>query len=391
MAWGGQKGIAIMWPFLGPLVVDPNDPGTAYQTNPFTNPSSFTSHITPTVLAQIKAAGFDHVRLSVAPGPWIDAVGDAARTDYLFVLFDVAVDTCLSAGLGVMIDLHDTYYVKNMPPELLAGGTGSAIWQKRIQVTRAFASRYRSRPPHLLTLELFNEPLPAGSISGEWKDYLWSLYQVARTEMPAHTLILSAENYSAIDQLTAFDPRPYGKNVMWAIHPYIPAIYAIQGYPQSSYNKYVYNLGWPPNPAAKTAAIAAMTANVNADASLSAGQKIATIASQTAELGYFFDVPLDAAWIASELDKLDAWQAAYGLAAGNIVANEFGVTRSNSGNNGDGFTGAPDAGRPVYLDAMAAALDAKGFRRTVFALDAIDYGVTDGVGQSVGTFIMGTP
>lgn len=76
MAWGGQKGIAIMWPFLGPLVVDPNDPGTAYQTNPFTNPSSFTSHITPTVLAQIKAAGFDHVRLSVAPGPWIDAVGD---------------------------------------------------------------------------------------------------------------------------------------------------------------------------------------------------------------------------------------------------------------------------------------------------------------------------
>ena len=79
------------------------------------------------------------------------------------------------------------------------------------------------------------------------------------------------------------------------IHPYIPAIFAIQGYPYSSYNKYVHGLAWPPSPEAKAAAIAAIAADVAVDGSLTAAQKVATIASQTTELDYYFDVPLDAA------------------------------------------------------------------------------------------------
>lgn len=386
VAWNGQRGINIMWPFLGPLVVDPNDPNTEYQTNPFTNPAAFVDHATPAVLARVKAAGFDHVRLPVAPGPWMDAIaaGNETRIEYLFTLFDAAVDACIAAGLGVMIDMHDSYYVKNMPPELLASGISSAIWLRRIEITKRFAARYASKPKDKLCLELFNEPLAAGSISGLWKDYLWSLYQVARTAMPNHTLLLTAENYSSIDQLVAFDPRPYGNNVLWAIHPYIPAIFAIQGYNQSSYNKYVSGLEYPPDSSKKSAAIAAMTANVNADGSLTSGQKTATIASQTQELNYYFDVPLGASWIGSEFQKVADWCASYGLSANRIIANEYGVTRTNVD-----FTGAPAASRVAYLNAVGPLLWNRGFRSSIFSLDAVDYGITDGTGQDIGNFLPG--
>lgn len=34
---------------------------------------------------------------------------------------------------------------------------------------------------------------------------------------------------------------------------------------------------------------------------------------------------------------------------------------------------------------MSAALDSAGFRRTLFALDAVDYGITNGIGSTIGT------
>lgn len=375
-----------MWPFLGPLVVNPNDPNTDYQTNPFTNPSAWSTHVTTAVLQKVIDGGFDHVRLPVAPGPWMDAVQDAdeTRIEYLFSLFDVAIDSCLAMGIKVMIDMHDAYYVKNMPPELLAGGTSSAIWLRRVEVTRRFAARYSAKPKNMLCLELFNEPLAASSITGNWTDYLASLYAVARSAMPNHTLLLTAENYSSVDQLVAFDPAPYDSNTLWVIHPYIPAIFAIQGYPFSSYNKYVYGLKFPPVPAEKAATIAAMTANVNADASLTSGQKTATIASQTTELNFYFDVPLGSSWINGEFAKVITWCTAKGIPASRIVANEYGVTRDNVD-----FSGAPTASRIAYLNAINPLLTARGFRKSVFSLDAIDYGITDGTGQNIGAFLAG--
>lgn len=369
-----------MWPFLGPLVVNPEDPDTEYQENPFTNPSSFADHAGPH-LQKLVDAGYDHVRLPVAPGPWLDAVrdGDEERIEYLFTLFDEAVDLCLSAGLRVMIDMHDSYYVRNMPPELLASGIGSARWQRRIEVTRRFAARYRSRSKARLCLELFNEPLAAGSISGNWRDYLWSLYQAARAAMPNHTILVTAENWSDIDSLVNTDPTPYGKNVLWVIHPYIPTLFGHQGY-RNGYNNWVSGLAWPPNPADKASAIAAMEAAIDADQSVS--DKAAQKAFTESQLDYYFDAPLGEEWIAGELDKIDAWLTTHDLTAGHIVANEYGVTRDNAS-----YDGAPAESRAPYIAMMNGLLDAKGFRKTIFALDAPDYGITDGEGSDIGDWI----
>ncbi len=331
------------------------------------------------MLKTLVAAGYDHVGLKVAPGPWIDAVDDSDRLEYLFGLIDAAISDCLSAGLGVILDMHDSYYVKNTPTELLADGAEGALFQKRVTVTRLFAERYADKPKSKLMFGLFNEPPPASDISGDWSGYLWALYQVARTAMPNHTIMCSTPNYSGIDELIAFDPAPYGSNVRWAIHPYLPAIFAHQGYP-NGYNNWVGGvLSWPPDAADKDAAIAAMTANVNADDSLTSGEKTSTIASQTTELGYYFDVPEDGDWIDGQLSDATDWATENGV---KLAANEMGCTRSN-----DDFRATDSASRAVYIPMMTAKLAALGIPYTVFALDAPDYGITDGTGSAIGKLL----
>ncbi len=376
--FAGTKGINIMWPFLGPTVVDPGNPSTTYQSNPFTNPSDFVTHVPQTRLNELKTLGFDHVRLNVAPGPWQEAINDPSRVEYLFTLLDPAVDSIIAAGLGCMIDLHPSYYVIYQPTQILAGGTSGPLFTSYKQMLAAFANRYKTKPTNKFMLELFNEPLHSSSISGLWSNYLKQMYDVVRPIMTTHTIGLTMENYSSINELVASNPSYYDSNTYWVVHPYIPAIFSIQGYNVGTYNKYVYGLEWPPNPAQKASIITLMQNNVNADAGVS--DKTAMIAAQRQEIDYYFDVPLNKTWVVSELNKVKTWCDTYGIAYGRIIANEYGVTRTNSD-----YTGAPAASRVAWINDMSEALDAAGFKRSLFALDAPDYGITSGTGSTIGT------
>lgn len=376
----GFNGINIMWPFLGPTVVDPKDPNTTYSPNPFLNPSSWSDHVPPPVLAALVARGFDFVRICVAPGPWIDAVADRTRTAMLFGLLDVAVHSCLDAGLAVNLDMHDTYYVKNTPHQLLANGPNGALFAKRVAVTRSFAQRYATYDPAAVALELFNEPTAPGSINGDWLEYLKALYTAARGAMPNHTLLLTMENWSDVSHLMRVNPFSYDANTLWVIHPYLPAIFALQGYKDSDIGKYVSGLNWPPVPSEQPGVNARMVTAVSADESLTEAQKRARIQSIQATIGWYYSLPEDKARLGVYLDPVVDWCRSNGISPSRIIANEYGVTRDNPA-----FRGAPAASRIAWLNAMADLLNARGFRKAVFALDAIDYGITDGAGSTIGT------
>ncbi len=379
MSFTGQHGINVMWPFMGPLVVDPENPGTTYRENVFDNPpGGWSAHITSGVLDQIKRAKFDHIRLNVVPGPWMEALGNSTRLEYLFGLIDTAVDQIIDSGLGVVIDLHATNYVLFKVNDCLDGATN---FSKYNAVVGLFADRYRTRSQSRLALALFNEPPAPTDFAGNWAAMQRTQYATARSKMTAHTIGLTSDTYASIDRMALLDPRGFDPNTMFEIHPYLPALFAIQGYPYSSYNKYTFGLHYPPNPTEKASAIAAMTAQVNADSSLTSQQKLDMIASQTQELGYYFDVPLDQTWMRTELDKLDPWMAAYDIRPNRIFCGEFGVTRTN-----EQFTGADRLSRAHYLSDLSSTIRSKGFRKNVFALDAIDYGITTGTGQDIGAF-----
>lgn len=379
VSFTGQHGINIMYPFMAPLVVDPENPATTYRELVFDNPSGFPDHVTEAVLVQIKQAKFDHIRLNVVPGPWMEALGNTPRLEYLFGLIDEALDLIMDSGLGVVIDLHATNYVLFKVNDCLDGATN---FTKYNAVVGMFADRYRTRSQSRFALTLFNEPPAPSDFSETWAAMQRTLYATARSKMTAHTIGLTSDTYSSIDRMVLLNPRGFDPNTIFEIHPYLPALFAIQGYPLSSYNKYTFGLHYPPNPAEKATAIAAMTAKVNADSNLTSQQKLDMIASQTQELGYYFDVPLDQPWMRSELDKLDPWMTAYDIRPNRIFCGEFGVTRTN-----EQFSGADRLSRAHYLRDLSSTIRSKGFRKNVFALDAIDYGITTGVGrQDIGEF-----
>lgn len=383
VAFRGESGINIMWPFMGPTVVNPSDPNTAYSANPFLNPSSWSDHVSSAALAALVANGFDFVRICVAPGPWIDAVADSTRTTMLFGVLDVAVQSCLKAGLAVNIDLHDTYYVKNTPRQLLANGTSGALFRKRVTVTHSFAQHYATSDPTLVALELFNEPIDPGSINGDWLEYLNVLYAAARSGMPNHTLLLTMENWSDVGHLMRANPASYDANTLWVVHPYAPAIFTFQGYEGgTNLGKYVSGLDWPPVQSQRPDVIARMIAAVSADGSLTDAQKTAQIQSTRATIGWYYSLPENKARLGLDLAPVMDWCRTNGISPNRIIANEYGVTRDSHA-----FRGAPTASRIAWLNAMAELLNARGVRKAVFALDAIDFGITDGTDNNIGTIM----
>jgi len=382
VTFSGVNGINIMWPFMGPTVVNPNDPNTAYSANPFLNPSSWSDHVPPAVLTRLVARGFDFVRICVAPGPWIDAVADSTRTAALFGMLDVAVQSCLDAGLAVNLDMHDTYYVKNTPTQLLAGGPSGTLFRKRVTVTHSFARHYAAYNPRLVALELFNEPMDPGSINGDWLGYLNALYTAARSAMPSHTLLLTMEKWSDAGHLMRANPASYDANTLWVIHPYLPAIFTFQGYKDSNFSKYVSGFNWPPVQSERPGVISRMIAAVSADGSLTEAQKKQQIQSTLATIGWYYSLPENKARVGLYLDPVVKWCQSNGISPDRIIANEYGVTRDNAD-----FKGAPTPSRIAWLNAMADLLDARGFRKAVFALDAVDFGITDGTGSTIGTIL----
>ncbi len=387
ITFSGINGINIMWPYLGATVVNPNDPISAYSDNPFLNPSSFETHVPVGTLNALVAKGYDFVRIPVCPGPWMDAWAneDHARTDKLFAILDESVNACIKAGLAVNIDLHDSYYVKRYAPDqLLIAGINYSTFSRRLAVTKQFAQHYSFFNPAMVALEVFNEPPFASMIKGDWLDYLDQLYGFARQGAPNHTLILSMENYSSVNELLRVKSNRYDPNVLWTVPPYIPAIYALQGSKDSSFSKYVSGFNWPPVPSEYLPLIARMTAAVNADGSLTSDQKAAQITSTTQTLYWYFNLPEDKARLDTYLAPITTWCQTNNISPNRIICNEFGATRDNAG-----FKGAPATSRILWTQAMADLLNKRGFRKALFALDAIDYGVTDQQGQVIGNINMG--
>ncbi|WP_020695435.1 glycoside hydrolase family 5 protein [Reyranella massiliensis] len=380
VSFTGQHGINVMWPFMGPLVVDPENPETTYRESVFDNPTGgWSAHITSGVLDQIKRAKFDHIRLNVVPGPWMEALGNPTRLEYLFGLTDTAVDQLIDSGLGVVVDLHATDYVLFKVRDILSDLNGNRA--KYNAVVGLFADRYRTRSQSRFALTLFNEPPHPSEFIGDWATMQRTLYASARSKMTAHTIGLTSDTYANIDRMALFDPRGYDSNTLFEVHPYAPAIFAIQGYPSSAYNKYTFGLHYPPNPSEKDSAIAAMTAQVNGDSTLTSQQKLDTIAAQTQELGYYFDVPLNGQWMQAELAKLNDWMSTYGISRNRIYCGEYGCTRTNSL-----FEGGDLVSRAAYLRDLSRAIKLNGFRRNVFALDAPDYGISTGTCSDIGPF-----
>lgn len=384
LLWPGRVGINVFWPMGGPVRT-----GETYPNDPYSIAESgaWATHVTSGIMARDQAAGIDHYRIQVSPAPFMQAIesGNASQLAGYHAALDEVVDDCISAGLAVMYSPFLS--APNIEPTAILQGTGDAVYLRYRTWLAQVAQRY-AHHGDLFAIGTMNEPPAPASFPADWAAVQVDLYQAVRAVAPAMAVALTSANYSSLHLLSGsdwdgsfnaangLDIAPFDDNTLYEYHPFIPAILCLQGATYTSNYKYVSGMTYPPRAAQQAGVIASMTTAVNADGGLDAGQKAAMIAALTAEIGYFYSIPQDQAWLRSLLTNPVRWADAKGLPASRLYAGECGLVRIAN----------TDESAARYMIDLAFEVARTGHRIAWDHLDTWDYGLTDGDGTAIGDY-----
>ena len=280
-------------------------------------------------IALMARLGFDNVRLSIDAEPLFASPrgSEGLNAEFLSRL-DRVVDTMLSNGLAVQIDLHpmDTW------KQQLRSGSESV--DQFVILWRALAAHYALRDPERVFFEILNEP--------EVNDpYRWAGIQARvaaaiREAAPRHTIIATGPNYSDIVDLLAMHPLDDG-NVIYTFHFYDPHEFTHQGAGWGEpWWRYTHGIPYPPTESSMAALL----------------KQVPELASRYALEQYWLD-KWDARRIRLLIDEAAYWAKTNDVP---VICNEFGVYREFS----------DPASRANWIRDVRTALEADGIGWTMW-------------------------
>src|ERR1035441_4868048 len=283
---------------------------------------------TATDIALIKSAGFDHVRLSVNPQPFMDAARRRDGSAELFGYLDAAIKMILDAGLAVEIDMHPDSDLKTRLAK------EDDFVERFADFWSMVAKRYAPLDPDRVFFEILNEP--------EMRDaYRWygveaKLAAAIRRAAPVNTIIAAGARWDDDDDLVFLEPLP-DTNVIYVFHFYEPHIFTHQGATWGAYYwHWLRGLKYP--------------------SSTENAEHVAPLVPDEIErlqvIRYGSD-HWDAARIESEMKQAAEWAQRRGVP---LVCNEFGVYRAYA-DTGD---------RDAWLHDVRIALEHNGIGWTLW-------------------------
>lgn len=375
-------------------------------------------------VAQIKAAGFDHVRLNVAPG-WTDplpseggpsepvGIGwspyDAEGAIPGIATVDAGVELCLTAGLAVIIDTHTTNTNDNerlLDPYFHSSEADPASYvlpyqDSYVAMWRNIATHYKDYPQNVLAYEIFNEPAFYGWETN-WFDFRNRIVAAIREVDSLHFIISPL-------------PRGGGTGYLWrnenvadaghgfAVHSYEPFDFTHRLTDWTGISNkwnWVLNLKYP------SSAMDGVTPDerplYKAD-SVTQGAFDAYLAG----IGYPADIPayisayIAANWTTGSYDWIANYVADYGAPRGNtrMFINEFGAFKPDRPMKavydpdggywshpwhlltGEEFIDVDQPSRSAYLSDTRKAWEGRTLGWTAFDY-AGNFGITDLTGDT---------
>ncbi|MBS9722572.1 cellulase family glycosylhydrolase [Tianweitania sp. BSSL-BM11] len=329
--------------------------------------------VVPEKLAQLKADGFDFVRMPIDPAPFLSAKATALH-DRLFEEVLEAVRLLDAAGLKVIVDLHLIERDDN-PANGMSGVLGSPErFDDYLAFVRQMGRTLATQDPSRVALELMNEPGTTCDEAGnaDWRDRLLKLYAAARSSATKLTLVLTGGCAGNAEGLVALDAKDIpDENVIWTFHSYQPFLLTHQGALWAGdFIRYVTGLSYPldgsTNDVRET-----IRKRIQEEAPVHrrAGM-LYYLDEQLAEL----DTPekLDAV-IQRPFDQVAEWAKHNQVAPERILLGEFGMIRQEYQNP---FI-MPAASRAKYAKDMISAAQKHGFAWAIWG-----YGGAFGVVES---------
>jgi endoglucanase len=172
-------------------------------------------------IALMAKIGFDNVRISIDADALEHWPQDAEGLNADFVgRLDKAVDTVLSDGMAVEIDVH--------PDEAFKAALRSSDdgVDRLVMLWTKLARHYAGRDPERVYFEVLNEPEVHDPY--RWEGILQRTAAAIRAVAPKNTIIAAGANWSDIVDLVALHPLADG-NVIYNFHFYEPHEFTHQG------------------------------------------------------------------------------------------------------------------------------------------------------------------
>lgn len=305
--------------------------------------------LTAEELRQLRALGFDHVRLPLDPivCGWSPQNPGAPWTG--LAEYRRAIEDALSAGLEVVADLHLEPADKERIEATDSGRAAVvALWQ-RLARELAFA------PPASLAFELFNEPQFYGLAARHWPGFQQRMLQAVRAQAPAHMVLLSGNQGGSPEGLQKLTPLP-DRAVAYVFHTYAPYLFTHQG-------AHWTDTRW---------STAGLHHGVRYPAALQRGQAVQLSQPHpraAAEMAEYLAQDWNAQRIAAEIRPAARWAQRHGV---RVVCNEFGVLRAS----------ADPASRYRWIADVRRALEAEQIGWTLWDYTDI-FGITHESAQGV--------
>jgi endoglucanase len=166
--------------------------------------------------AEIKRAGFDHVRLNLFA---FDHMGKDNRIDPRWLeKLDRVIREAQSAGLGIILDEHDF------------GACAKDVPACRIKLPafwRQIAPRYRDMPRNV-AFELLNEPHEALD-AVTWNAFLLDLLAAVRESNPDRVVVIGPTSWNSFRELPSLKLPEDDRNILVTFHYYEPFHFTHQG------------------------------------------------------------------------------------------------------------------------------------------------------------------
>jgi aryl-phospho-beta-D-glucosidase BglC (GH1 family) len=171
-------------------------------------PSHYSGYVTPTLLGQLKSAGFSYIRLVLAPEALQTADGSLNQTVAKSLIEQMAQIEQAGLGVAILPIRHKWHLDSNSADQ----GLFLRFWQQ-------LAPMLTSLNQDLTFPEILSEPNFPNS--GDWDELQLKAYRIIRAQLPNATLIATGNHFSDVDNLPKVRLVP-DQNIVYTFHYYEP-------------------------------------------------------------------------------------------------------------------------------------------------------------------------
>lgn len=307
----------------------PGDP-SRYAADPFAGPEY---ELPDALIRNVREAGFDFVRLTIDPGPFLQLQGaPRAALDRKLV---ATVRRFLDADLAVIVDFHSNTHVPAYDPVNWLTSADNPIFRRYVALVGHTASLLAELKTRSVAIEPMNEPVygydPAGV--ARWQDMAEMMHKAVRSVTADLLVVLSGARGGNRLGLEAFDPAPFrGSRVLYSFHYYEPYPFTHEGVVSNQTSaamwRYFSAMPYPANSLPAAVVFDTIKANINADTTLDPSQGRGAWAEARPQVAQYLKSGFDRRSIAEAFDGVTAWAARHHVDPRQIFLGEFGVTRT---------------------------------------------------------------